>query len=92
MSSRVWETFRGNDWANKGEEIKPDVDVVVGGGGRAFPVKVLGPKVYYTERGGCEFFIYFFNLFFFVFACVEKRKRKEGKTEKNTNLESELLN
>ncbi|KAI1187863.1 hypothetical protein F5B17DRAFT_300300 [Nemania serpens] len=42
---RVWETFRGNDWENKGEEIRP---AVVGG---AFPVKVLGSKVYYTERG-----------------------------------------
>lgn len=45
---RVWETFRGNDWENKGEEIRP---AVVGG---AFPVKVLGSKVYYTERGSCE--------------------------------------
>ncbi|KAJ2998338.1 hypothetical protein NUW58_g355 [Xylaria curta] len=42
---RVWETFRGNDWENKGEEIRP---AIVGG---AFPVKVLGSKVYYTERG-----------------------------------------
>ncbi|KAI0506615.1 hypothetical protein F5B22DRAFT_623176 [Xylaria bambusicola] len=42
---RVWETFRGNDWENKGEEIRP---VAAGG---AFPVKVLGSKVYYTERG-----------------------------------------
>lgn len=47
-SLRVWETFRGNDWENKGEEIRP---AVVGG---AFPVKVLGSKVYYTERGSCE--------------------------------------
>jgi ER membrane protein complex subunit 7 len=45
---RVWETFRGNDWDNTGEEIRP---AVVGG---AFPVKVLGSKVYYTERGSCE--------------------------------------
>ncbi|KAI1112763.1 hypothetical protein F5Y14DRAFT_249251 [Nemania sp. NC0429] len=44
VSLRVWETFRGNDWENKGEEIRPDV---VGG---AFPVKVLGSKIYYTER------------------------------------------
>ncbi|KAI1428529.1 hypothetical protein F5Y12DRAFT_31105 [Xylaria sp. FL1777] len=42
---RVWETFRGNDWENKGEEVRPGV---VGG---AFPVKVLGSKVFYTERG-----------------------------------------
>ncbi|TRX97341.1 hypothetical protein FHL15_001619 [Xylaria flabelliformis] len=46
MSLRVWETFRGNDWENKGEEIRPVT------AGRVFPVKVLGSKVYYTERGG----------------------------------------
>lgn len=47
VSLRVWETFRGNDWENKGEEIRP---ATVGG---AFPVKALGSKVYYTERGSC---------------------------------------
>ncbi|KAI1745574.1 Cys/Met metabolism PLP-dependent enzyme-domain-containing protein [Xylaria scruposa] len=46
VSLRVWETFRGNDWDNKGEEIRP---VTAGG---VFPVKALGSKVYYTERGG----------------------------------------
>ncbi|TGJ77089.1 hypothetical protein E0Z10_g10790 [Xylaria hypoxylon] len=44
VSVRVWETFRGNDWENKGEEIRP---ATVGG---ALPVKVFGSKVYYTER------------------------------------------
>jgi ER membrane protein complex subunit 7 len=44
----VWETFRGNDWDNKGEQIRP---TAVGG---PFPVKVLGSKVYYMERSGCE--------------------------------------
>ncbi|KAI3327640.1 hypothetical protein HD806DRAFT_483455 [Xylariaceae sp. AK1471] len=43
VNVKVWETYRGNDWENKGEEIRP-----VGG---AFPVKALGSKVYYTERG-----------------------------------------
>ncbi|KAI0194664.1 Cys/Met metabolism PLP-dependent enzyme-domain-containing protein [Xylaria flabelliformis] len=46
VSLRVWETFRGNDWENKGEEIRPVT------ADRVFPVKVLGSKVYYTERGG----------------------------------------
>ncbi|KAI1130319.1 hypothetical protein F5Y10DRAFT_235847 [Nemania abortiva] len=50
VSLRVWETFRGNDWDNKGEEIKP---ATVGGG---FPVKALGSKIYYTERGGFNIF------------------------------------
>ncbi|KAI1343983.1 Cys/Met metabolism PLP-dependent enzyme-domain-containing protein [Xylariaceae sp. FL0016] len=40
---RIWETYRGNDWENKGEEARE-----VGG---AFPVRALGGKVYYTERG-----------------------------------------
>ncbi|KAI1817564.1 hypothetical protein GGS20DRAFT_531736 [Poronia punctata] len=43
---RAWETFRGNDWDNRGEQIS-----AVDNGG-AFPVRVLGEKVYYTERSG----------------------------------------
>ncbi|KAI5927959.1 hypothetical protein F4810DRAFT_705855 [Camillea tinctor] len=48
---RVWETFRGNDWENKGEEVR-----AVGGAAPGFPVKVLGPKVYYVERGSFSVF------------------------------------
>ncbi|KAI1269801.1 Cys/Met metabolism PLP-dependent enzyme-domain-containing protein [Xylariaceae sp. FL1019] len=40
---KVWETFRGNDWENKGEEVTK-----ISG---AFPVKALGAKVPFTERG-----------------------------------------
>ncbi|KAI0479069.1 hypothetical protein GGR56DRAFT_633318 [Xylariaceae sp. FL0804] len=50
---RVWETFRGNDWDNRGEEL-PSLRGragPAGGGGDAFEVRVLGPKVYYAERG-----------------------------------------
>ncbi|KAI0402403.1 Cys/Met metabolism PLP-dependent enzyme-domain-containing protein [Xylaria palmicola] len=50
VSLRVWETFRGNDWENKGEEIRP---TSVGG---PFPVKALGSKIYYTERGSFSIF------------------------------------
>ncbi|KAI1632618.1 hypothetical protein F4809DRAFT_626753 [Biscogniauxia mediterranea] len=53
---RVWETFRGNDWDNRGEEVKK-LGAGNGGGGKAgFPVKVLGPKVYYMERGSFSVF------------------------------------
>ncbi|KAI0189268.1 Cys/Met metabolism PLP-dependent enzyme-domain-containing protein [Astrocystis sublimbata] len=45
VSLRVWETYRGNDWDNKGEELRPVAE------GGAFPVKALGHKVFYTERG-----------------------------------------
>ncbi|KAI1432459.1 hypothetical protein GGR50DRAFT_674339 [Xylaria sp. CBS 124048] len=49
---KVWETFRGNDWENKGEEIKAaEGGLITGGGEAVFPVRVFGGKVYYTERG-----------------------------------------
>ncbi|KAI0601822.1 hypothetical protein F4775DRAFT_539370 [Biscogniauxia sp. FL1348] len=53
---RVWETFRGNGWENTGEEVKM-LGPANGGAGKAgFPVKVLGPKVYYMERGSFSVF------------------------------------
>ncbi|KAI0025771.1 hypothetical protein F4780DRAFT_224868 [Xylariomycetidae sp. FL0641] len=45
---RAWETFRGNDWNNRGEEVRL---LRSGAAAAAFPVKVLGPKNYYMERG-----------------------------------------
>lgn len=52
LKVRAWETYRGNDWDNKGEEARtvalPD------GEGNAFELKVWGPKVYFTERSKCE--------------------------------------
>lgn len=44
---RVWETYRGNDWDNKGEAIAP-----VNG---KYEVKTLGHKNYYMERSKCTF-------------------------------------
>ncbi|KAI1323818.1 Cys/Met metabolism PLP-dependent enzyme-domain-containing protein [Xylariaceae sp. FL0255] len=41
---RAWETFRGNDWENKGEELKQ-------GAGGAFSLLSYGAKVVYVERG-----------------------------------------
>lgn len=43
---RAWETFRGNDWDNKGEAL--------GASGR-LEVRVLGPKAFFMERSSCEF-------------------------------------
>lgn len=54
---RVWETHRGNEWANKGEEV-----VNAGGAaassssGPSFTVRCLGKKVFFQERGKCKFF------------------------------------
>lgn len=43
----AWETYRGNDWNNKGEAA-----AVTNGG--ALEVKVLGPKNFFMERSGCK--------------------------------------
>ncbi|KAI1656167.1 hypothetical protein F4813DRAFT_136089 [Daldinia decipiens] len=40
---RAWETYRGNDWDNKGQEVPRS------GGG--FAVRALGPREYFVERG-----------------------------------------
>lgn len=42
----AWETYRGNDWDNKGE-------VMVKEGGR-LEVKVLGAKAFFMERSSCK--------------------------------------
>lgn len=47
LKVEAWETFRGNDWGNKGE--------VVGLEGGALRVKVMGPKAFFMERSTCEY-------------------------------------
>lgn len=49
VAVRVWETYRGNDWENKGQEMPRS-----GGEKGRFAVRALGPKEYFTERGSCE--------------------------------------
>jgi len=46
----AWETYRGNDWDNKGEQLQ------LGGGENRFEARVLGPKRYYMERSGFSVF------------------------------------
>lgn len=46
---RAWETYRGNDWENKGPEVPRTA-----GGAAGFAVRALAPKEYYVERGSCE--------------------------------------
>ncbi|KAI1418208.1 hypothetical protein F5Y13DRAFT_150839 [Hypoxylon sp. FL1857] len=43
---RAWETYRGNDWENKGQEVPRS-----GGESGRFAVRALGPKEYFIERG-----------------------------------------
>lgn len=46
----VWETFRGNDWANRGERLA----LRDGSAGRGVDAKPLGGKQYFTERQKCK--------------------------------------
>ncbi|KAI0013313.1 hypothetical protein F4779DRAFT_446244 [Xylariaceae sp. FL0662B] len=52
LRTRAWETFRGHDWANRGEEARRTSV----GGDAAFAVRVLGAKVHFTERGAFSIF------------------------------------
>ena len=45
----VYQTFRGNEWDNKGERLGAGVDVNVN-------VRVLTEKNFYESRGGCEYY------------------------------------
>ncbi|RYP72259.1 hypothetical protein DL769_004481 [Monosporascus sp. CRB-8-3] len=47
---RAWETFRGNAWENRGEEVRRTA------AGGAFPVRVLGTKAFFVERGSFSVF------------------------------------
>ncbi|KAK7413576.1 hypothetical protein QQX98_007511 [Neonectria punicea] len=43
---QAWETYRGNDWANKGEAVP----VREGSAGRGVDLRALGSKSYFMER------------------------------------------
>lgn len=43
----AWETFRGNDWDNKGEAIPAT--------GGSLEIKMFGGKAFYMERSSCEY-------------------------------------
>ena len=47
----VWRTFRGNEWGNKGEvmAVRQGEDVLVG-------VAIVGGRMFYEQRSGCEFY------------------------------------
>lgn len=52
---RAWQTFRGNEWANRGEKRG---ESAASAGGRAelegVEVRIVAGKEYYLERQGCE--------------------------------------
>ncbi|KAL7799852.1 hypothetical protein V8C37DRAFT_407373 [Trichoderma ceciliae] len=44
---KAWETFRGNEWGNKGEEVQVKSE---GAASRGVGVKALGGKIFFMER------------------------------------------
>jgi hypothetical protein len=42
----AWETYRGNDWNNKGEAL----EVVQGSAGRGLQLRAMGSKTYFSDR------------------------------------------
>lgn len=46
----AWETYRGNDWGNKGEALA----LREGSVGAGFELRALGGKNYFQERPKCE--------------------------------------
>jgi hypothetical protein len=46
----AWETFRGNDWGNKGERLL----VKEGSAGKGVELRAVGTKNYYAERPKCK--------------------------------------
>ncbi|OJD31536.1 uncharacterized protein BKCO1_4700036 [Diplodia corticola] len=52
---RAWQTFRGNEWANRGEkrgESTATATAATGGAQMMAEVRVVGRKEYYQERSG----------------------------------------
>jgi len=45
----IWQTFRGNEWENKGERMGGGVGDV------RIEARAAGEKGFYEGRGGCEF-------------------------------------
>ncbi|PTB63827.1 hypothetical protein BBK36DRAFT_1132469 [Trichoderma citrinoviride] len=43
---KAWETYRGNEWGNKGEEVPVRSE----GATRSLAVKAAGPKIFFMER------------------------------------------
>lgn len=60
LAVQAWETYRGNDWGNKGEGV-PVVAAGDGEGDKGVVVEVrgLGGKGYFLERSSCELFLFF---------------------------------
>lgn len=56
----AWETYRGNDWGNKGEAAVVSAEGVRGGA--VVDVRVAGEKGYFMERSKCRGFFFLFPL------------------------------
>lgn len=47
---RAWETYRGNEWGNKGEEVPVRGEGAGTTTTRSLAVKAAGPKIFFMER------------------------------------------
>jgi len=60
----AWETFRGNDWDNKGPAVPVTTAGAGGNGGTGtvvmVDVRVVGAKGYFMERSSCTFLFVLF--------------------------------
>ncbi|KAL2127431.1 hypothetical protein VTI74DRAFT_10749 [Chaetomium olivicolor] len=56
----AWETFRGNDWGNKGEGVRVTREVG-GNGGVVLQVRAVGEKGYFMERSSFSILSIFKN-------------------------------
>ncbi|KAJ1338156.1 ER membrane protein complex subunit 7 [Microdochium nivale] len=50
LKVRVWETYRGNDWENKGEEVPEKKRHGATEGQGVYEARVVGKKIFFQER------------------------------------------
>jgi O-acetylhomoserine/O-acetylserine sulfhydrylase len=58
----AWETYRGNDWGNKGEVIPVTAAAGPGEEGVVLDARAAGEKGYFMERSQCAFLSHIFVL------------------------------
>lgn len=66
---QAWETFRGNDWDNKGE--------VVGLEGGALRVRIMGQKAFFMDRSSCESSVWTDDYHFSSWLIMDRSQRPE---------------
>lgn len=76
---QVWETYRGNDWENKGEAVPAKQLPGAAPGKVVYEVRVFGRKVFFQDRASCEFsFLSFYFLPLALNVTLGRRARAGG--------------